>query len=611
MYYQGYLKVQLVTPTITIGNPLLNVAEFIKVLNESNTAITLFPELSLTGYTAGDLFFQAEFLEQALNALNEIITKTTYQGIYIIGMPLSIRDCLFNVAVVIQDKTILGIIPKEFLPNYQEFNEKRWFTSGRGVLFNKVDLLGQSVPFGRLLFTDVTNQISFGVEICQDLWTINSPGDNLSLAGAHLILNLSASTEYITKPEQRRLVVADASRRQMGAYLYTSSGPGEANTDVVFSTHKLAAVNGEIIADHDIITNSKNLEVKLDVDAIKYHRRMSSTYRDQQEGINDFTIVQVKVNESQFDLELDQTPFIPKLNYEYQMNLAHQLQVQALIGKLTSLPKAKIIIGISGGLDSTLALIVADAAIKRLGRDPKDIIGVTMPAEATSTRSKQDALLLMKKLGVTCLEIPIETTLNSHLKDIKHEAKDLTYENAQARIRTLNLMDLANKYQGFVLGTGDLSEIALGWMTFNGDQMSMYAINSGLTKTYIKALISYHANHDYQLIRETLESILKAPISPELLSGQQTEDLIGKYEVNDFILYHHLVNGASQAKCVFLVQQSFKLTKKTATEVTDRFFNRFYSQQFKRQPMPEGPKILKISLSPRGDLRIPSDIKRK
>ncbi len=613
----GYLKVMLATPKVSVGNPLLNVNSIVEHLNQAKAGLVVFPELSITGYTSGDLFYQSDYLNGSLNALEQILKKTTYQGVYILGMPLKASDVLFNVAVVVQKGKVLGVIPKYFLPNSKEFYEKRWFQSGHQTHVNTIRIFGYEVPFGRMIFQDQSNDISFGVEICQDMWAIQTPGDELSLAGAHLIVNLSASTEFLGKPQTRKMTVIDSSRKHNGAYLYTSNGPTESTTDVIFSSHKIAASLGELIAETDFLDDSETLNVDLDIEAIRYQRRIDTTFRDEQlfqhTSIPKIA-VEFKYNDKyQFERDLNQLPFLPNEAEEISsFKLANELQVQGLIQKLNFLKQSKVVVGISGGLDSALALLVAHQAMVRLSRDPKDIIAVTMPAKVTSTTTKNDALNLMKGLSVTCLTIPIKKMLDSHLKSLSHQSEeDITYENAQARIRTLTLMDLANQYGGFVLGTGDMSEIALGWMTFNGDHMSMYDVNSGLTKTWVQALVKYHAENTYQSLSKPLMNIFNRPISPELTSNQKTEDTVGKYTINDFILYHFLVHGASMEKSAWLVEQAFNLKQSEAEDYAKRFFDRFFSQQFKRQPMPEGPKILKVSLSPRGELRLPSEIKRK
>ncbi len=618
MYKHGIIKVAAVTPKISVGDIQFNKHEIIKVLDSSKAAITVFPELTITGYSASDLFYQESFIEEARFALRDIMKATTYEGIYIIGVPLDIYGILYNCAVVIQNQNILGVIPKHYLPNYHEFYEKRWFHSGKDSILKTIDLNNQKVPFGYLIFEDQDKYIRFGVEICQDVWATYAPSDDMSLAGANLIFNPSASSEYVGKQTLRRHVVLDHSRKQMASYIYTTSGHYESSSETVFSSHKVIASLGELVAESEAFTDEEtHLYADIDVMGINYQKRQDSTYRDMHLQLKDqYQYIPIHIEESKtytFENTLDQTPFISKHHIEEDIKVANHLQIFALIKRLESLPKSanKIVVGISGGLDSALALLVSHQAMLNLKRDPKDIIAVTMPADVTSNKSKNAALTLMKSLGVTTFEIPINDSVDLHLKSIEHEKLDVTYENAQARMRTLVLMNLANKYGGFVLGTGDLSEIALGWMTYNGDQMSMYAINSGLPKTWVKTLIHYHANHHYKHIAETLNEILLAPITPELTSNQDTEETIGRYDINDFILYHHLQMGAHEYKIEWLVKQAFDLNDEDSKVYVNRFFKRFYTQQFKRQTLPEGPKILGISLSPRGEYRMPSDVKKK
>jgi NAD+ synthase (glutamine-hydrolysing) len=618
MYKHGFIKVAAVTPKISVGEIQLNKQEILKVLNASKAAITVFPELTITGYSASDLFYQESFIQEAKQALKYIIEQASYQGIYIIGIPLDIYGVLYNCAVVVKGKDILGVIPKHYLPNYHEFYEKRWFQSGKDSVLTEISLLDQQVPFGYLVFEEKEKNIRFGVEICQDVWATYSPSDDMSLAGANLILNLSASSEYVGKQTLRRNVVLDHSRKQMAAYVYTTSGHYESSSETVFSSHKVIAALGELIVESAAFTDEEShLYADIDIMGINYQKRQDSTYRDMHLQLKDkYQYVDIKIEESidyQFEQSLDQTPFISKLHKTEDIKVANHLQIFALIKRLESLPKSanKIVLGISGGLDSALALLVSHQAMLYLKRDPKDIIAVTMPAEVTSKTSKSAALGLMEKLGVTTLEIPISEAVNLHLESIDHQALDVTYENTQARMRTLILMNLANKYGGFVLGTGDLSEIALGWMTYNGDQMSMYAINAGLPKTWVKLLIDYHAKHQYKHIADILNHILEAPITPELISNQDTEKSIGRYDINDFILYHHLQMGADELKIKWMISKAFDLNDEDSKIYVNRFFKRFYTQQFKRQTLPEGPKILGISLSPRGEYRMPSDVKKK
>jgi len=481
-----------------------------------------------------------------------------------------------------------------------------------------IKLFGKQVPFGYLIFEDAENGIRFGVEICQDLWAAYSPSDDMSLAGANLFFNLSASTERVGKPQVRKHLVLDHSRKQMAAYIYTSSGHFESSSEVVYSSQKIIANQGMMVAESaSFDSKSSVLTADIDISAINYQKRQDSTYRDMHMQIqNSYQFIPVVFENSktyEFEEKINEKPFIPQWDNQEDVELANNLQVFGLIKRLESLPESsnKIIIGISGGLDSALALLVSHQAMLKLGRSPKDIIAVTMPANVTSKKSKSNAIKLMEGLDVTLMEIPISKSVDLHLKSISHEEKDVTYENAQARMRTLILMDLANKHGGFVLGTGDLSEIAMGWMTYNGDQMSMYGVNSGLPKTWVQRLIEFHANHDYKQLNTVLIKILKAPITPELLENQDTEKSIGRYDVNDFILYYHLEQGADEEKIIWLIEKAFTFEHKEAEHYVNRFFKRFYTQQFKRQTLPEGPKILGISLSPRGQYRMPSDVKRK
>jgi len=618
MFKNGFLKVSAATPKITVGDIQANKKTILDVLEQTTSSMIVFPELTITGYTASDLFYQEAFIDEAKKALHEILEETNYQGVYILGVPLDLNGILYNCAVIIQKKKILGIIPKHYLPNYHEFYEKRWFHSGYKTTMKSIRLFGEHVPFGYLIFEDADHGIRFGVEICQDVWATYSPSDDMSLAGANLFFNLSASTERVGKQSVRRHLVLDHSRKQMAAYVYTSTGHFESTSEVVYSSHKIISTMGALVAESTPFENESSvLTADVDIYAINYQKRQDSTYRDMHMHIqNQYQIVSFYVEETDdfmFENPLSQKPFIPSPYQVSDVELANQLQVLGLMKRIESLPELsrKIIIGISGGLDSALALLVSHQAMLKLGYTAKDIIAVTMPSHATSKKTKNIAIKLMESLGCMSMEIPIGKSVDLHLKSISHEGKDITYENAQARIRTLVLMDLANKHGGFVLGTGDLSEIALGWMTYNGDQMSMYAVNAGLPKTWVQLLIEYHANHLYKDIKNLLMSIRNAPITPELLENQDTEKSIGRYDVNDFILYYHLDQGADEKKIEWLVQEAFEFEKDEAHTYVNRFFKRFYSQQFKRQTLPEGPKILNVSLSPRGQYRMPSDVKRK
>jgi NAD+ synthase (glutamine-hydrolysing) len=618
MYKHGYIKVAAVTPKISVGDIEFNKKQILKILDQSKASLTVFPELTVTGYSSSDLFYQESFIEEALEAIKYIKDYTTYKGIYMLGAPLDIYGVLYNCAIIIQQDKVLGVVPKHYLPNHHEFYEKRWFHSGKDSVLKEIDLFDHKVPFGYLIFENIDKHIRFGVEICQDLWATYSPSDDMSLAGANIIFNLSASSEYVGKQSLRRHAVLDHSRKQMAAYIYTTSGHYESSSEIVYSSHKVIASLGELVAESHAFTDEEtHLYADIDVMGINYQKRQDSTYRDMHlKNENKFQYIKIEVSDAKeykFEHSLNQTPFISPYNLEEDIKVANHLQIFALIKRLESIPKAasKIVLGISGGLDSALALLVSHQAMKYLKRDPKDIIAVTMPAFVTSSKSKSYALELMDKLGVTSIEIPISEAVDLHLESIDHKDKDVTYENTQARMRTMILMNLANKHGGFVLGTGDLSEIALGWMTYNGDQMSMYAINAGLPKTWVKLLIDYHAKTEYKAISKVLNHILEAPITPELKENQDTEITIGRYDINDFMLYHHLINGADEDKIKWLVKEAFQLEGSQLEIYVNRFFKRFYTQQFKRQTLPEGPKILGISLSPRGEYRMPSDVKRK
>lgn len=618
MFKNGYIKVSAATPKISVGNIKNNKKEIVSILDKTISSIIVFPELGLTGYTASDLFYQESFILEAKQALKDIIEQTTYQGVFIVGVPLDLYGILYNCAVVVNKKKIIGVVPKHYLPNSQEFYEKRWFHTGFRTAMKEIRIFDDLVPFGYLIFEDSNNKIRFGVEICQDLWSVYTPSDDMSLAGANLFFNLSASTERVGKPLIRKNLVLDHSRKQMSAYVYTSTGHFESSSEVVYSSHKIIANQGDLVKmKSSFERESTVITADIDISAINYQKRQDSTYRDMHMLIREkyqYIETDFATNENYvFEEPLNQNPFIPDENNIEDIKLANNLQVYGLVKKIESIPlkHSKIVIGISGGLDSALALLVAHQAMLKLNRSLKDIIAVTMPASVTSNKSKTLALSLMEELGVATHEIPIAQMVKDHLKSISHQEKDVTYENAQARIRTLILMDLANKHGGFVLGTGDLSEIALGWMTYNGDQMNMYAINAGLPKTWVQLLIKHHANNEFKNIKKILTKILKAPITPELKKGQDTQRLIGRYDVNDFILYHHLERGADEDKIKWLIGKAFQLNEQEASFYVKRFFKRFYTQQFKRQTLPEGPKILGVSLSPRGQYRMPSDVKRE
>lgn len=612
MYHQGFLKVQASSPAIIPGHLEHNKRQIIEVLNESKASILVFPELTISGYSVGDLFYQPAFLQACLNALNDILENHQFKGLFVLGMPLIVDGKIINSAVVIKGKNILGVVPKYHLPNTNEYYEKRWFDSGFKVIEDQVTILGQNVWFGSLIFTDLEKKLNVGVEICHDLWSLETPSDILASQGANVILNLSSSTEFAGKRFERENLVKSHSAKQKSLYVYASTGPFESVSDAVFSNHKMIVLNGQIIKSTSPLSHEEqHLVADVYIDQLNYMRHKNKL--DYYHNDHKIRHVYFKLDETpDFDFETDfsKTPF---LDAEPNLRFAADIQKVALAQKLRSMPKGHdhIILGISGGVDSTLALLASVEACDYLHVSRKKIIAVSMPSIHTSKRALVDAKSLANNLGVTFLEVSIEKELTVHLQAIEHQIKDVTYENAQARIRTLILMNLANKYQGFVLGTGDLSEIALGFMTYNGDQMSMYAINAGIPKTYAISLLKFHAQTSFQCVESEVNRVISAPISPELKDEQETEEKIGKYEINDFILYYTFINGFEKEAIVILIHKVFKMTKVKADQYVESFFARFFANQFKRQTLPEGPKVFEFSLNPRADYRMPSDIKRK
>lgn len=616
MYHQGFLKIALVTPSLEVGNPEYNVSEILKTIQTLDVGVTLCPELSITGYACGDLFYQDAIIMNAKRQLKRLLDTSTFKGVLVVGLPLDIEGVLYNTAVVIQGSKLLGIIPKKYLPNTYEYYEKRWFNSGLDIQIKEVELLNQVVPFGDLIFEDNDKNIRFGVEICQDMWTNFSPGNALALNGANMILNLSASNEYLDKEASRRMVVVENSRRNAGAYVYVSSGMMESSSDTVFSGHNMVAVNGQL-RDEKFFNTPKTqvLLTEVDFGEIHFTRRHDTNLKDALHRVKmDITRIPVHFEDNPnfvFSKPLNELPFVPKPKQAKKaFEDIKRIQVQALAKRLLHVNMPTLVIGVSGGLDSTLALLIAHETYQFLGWDPKGILGVTMPGLGTSDRTKNNAVQLMSLLGITHQEISIVEETHKHFEMIKQDKNqtDITYENTQARIRTMTLMNLANKHNGIVLGTGDLSEIALGFMTYNGDQMSMYGINAGLPKTLVRFMVEMYASVHLNL-SEILMDIVLTPVSPELIKDQKTEDILGKYKINDFLLHRLLRCGDEPEKMVFLLKSIFQVDDKEASTRVNYFLNRFYNQQFKRQVLPDGPKILDITLSPRGDFRMPSDIK--
>lgn len=618
MYRNGFLKIASITPKLKVGNPLYNVEEMLSILNNMEASIALFPELSVTAYTCNDLFFQEGLLRNTIDAIQYLLNQHTYAGIIIIGAPLEVDGVLYNCAFVIQGRKIIGIVPKFYLPNTGEFYEKRWFQSGFNIIkhVKEVQYLDQTVPFGYLIFKNANDTVSFGIEICEDMWAPISPGNILSLNGARMILNLSASNEVLGKRQIRKRAILEHSRRNAGAYVYSSAGVNESSSETVFSGHNVIAQNSELLAETENFNQeSEVLYGDIDLDKIDFSRRTNASYRDSLNQyrfeVQDILIECAPSEEYEFAKKFDRTPFVPKVEVVQDFEKIAALQENALIKRLKHVRANHVLIGISGGLDSTLALLIACRSFDAMKIDRKGIIGVTMPGLHTSDQTLTNALDMMKALNITIKEIDINQHVKDHFELIEHDGitEDITYENTQARVRTMILMNLANTYRGIVLGTGDLSEMALGWCTYNGDQMSMYGINVGIPKTLVRFMIEEYAKQIFTGdVQQTLLDIVATPITPELTSNQQTEDTIGKYEVNDFIIHRVLRYGDSEDRIEWLLPKVFGLSEKDANHYASQFFRRFYSQQFKRQATPDGPKILDVSVNPRGDLRLPSDI---
>ncbi len=617
MFHNGFLKVSCATPDLEVGNPKYNASCILDILSDTKSSVCVFPELCLTGYTCGDLFYQNMLIKDALFYLLKIVKENTYKGLFVVGCPIEYKGSLYNCGVVIYKNEILGIVPKRSLPNSSEFYEKRWFKSSNNDNLSSVIIDDKKIPFGNIIFSDVKNNIHIGVEICEDMWSTISPGNILSLKGANVILNLSASNETLGKSDIRKTSVLENSRRNCGAYIYASAGVNESTTDTVFSGHNMVCQVGKLLKEtENFSTNNEVIYADIDIDMINFKRRSNTNFHDY---INiEFNYQRVmfnleKTDSFAFENEFDKTPFVPKDECVKAFDKISSLQEFALFKRIKHTNCKTLVIGISGGLDSTLALLVCVCAFKKLNKDLKDIIAVTMPGMGTSDRTYNNALLMMKSLGVTILNKPIVNASLEQFELIGHDkdVTDTTYENVQARIRTMILMNLANKHNGLVIGTGDLSELALGWCTYNGDQMSMYGINAGIPKTLVKFVVTYYAKVKFGEIYDILKDIVDTPISPELLPGvQKTEDSVGKYDINDFILYRFLSCGDDEARIKYLLEITFNLDSKISGEYVKNFFFRFFTQQFKRQALPDSPKILDVSLASRSDYRIPSDIKR-
>ena len=621
----GFVKIAAATPDLRVADCAYNASEIVKLARQAaakGTHLVVFPELCLTGYTCGDLFLQRTLLDGALAALDTVCRETAaLNAAVVVGLPLVHQGKLFNVAVVLCGGKIEGIVPKQFIPNYSEFYEQRHFVSGAGVPFQTISLLGQDTLFagGEPLLFQCADMPEFtlGVEICEDLWVANPPSTRLAQAGATVIVNLSASDEIIGKASYRRDLVRQQSARLLCAYLYADAGFGESTQDLVFAGHDLIAENGALLAESKLFDRGI-IYADIDVQRLTHERRRMNTFVTEQNpavaalsvrpGANDLT-----------DRTFPRTPFVPasKALRDERCEEILSLQATGLATRLRHTHAKTAVVGLSGGLDSTLALIVLVHAFDMLGLDRKGILAVTMPCFGTTARTKGNAEKLADAYGVTLQTVDIKAAVDQHFSDIGQSKDDLsvTFENGQARMRTLVLMNLANKTGGMVVGTGDLSELALGWATYNGDHMSMYGVNASIPKTLVRYLVAYEADRTMGELSDVLYDVLDTPVSPELLPpkdgeiSQKTEDLVGPYELHDFFLYYMLRFGYPPRKIYRIARKTFAGVYDDATikKWLVTFVRRFFTQQFKRSCLPDGPKVGTVTLSPRGDWRMPSD----
>lgn len=621
----GFIKTAAAVPLVRVADCEYNLAQTQALLARAareGAEIVVFPELGLTGYTCADLFRQTLLLDEAERALAALVAATANLApLCAVGLPVRVENALYNCAAVFQKGEILGVVPKTFLPNYGEFYEKRWFRSGAEAPADRIVLAGRETLFGAdLIFA--CGQAAVSVEICEDLWVPVPPSSLSALTGANIILNLSASNEAAGKHDYLKSLVAQQSARCCAGYVYASAGCGESSTDLVFAGNAFAAENGDMLGQSERFSPRERLVLaEIDVEKLQAERRLRGTFSDDPgpEGGRVVEFVLPRRKAAPLTRPVPALPFVPAgANRAARCEEILSIQAHGLAQRLKHAGAKTAVVGVSGGLDSTLALLVTARAFDLLGRARKEILGVTMPCFGTTDRTYQNALGLMKALKITPRGADIKAAVTQHLKDIKHPpaARDVTYENAQARMRTLTLMDMANQTGGLVVGTGDLSELALGWATYNGDHMSMYGVNCGVPKTLVRCLVQYCAEQtDDKKLRAALEDILATPVSPELLppSGpdisQKTEDLVGPYELHDFFLYYFLRFGFSPKKIYWLAAQAFegRYTRPEIKKWLTVFVRRFFAQQFKRSCLPDGPKVGSVSLSPRGDWRMPSD----
>ena len=635
---RGLVRVGAAVPSLALGNVKENMKRHLAMMREAkekHVSIVTFPELSLTGYTCGDLFFQRRLLDDVTDALLTLKDEMPEEIIAVVGAPLEIEGALYNCAVVLHKGEIISAVPKTFLPNNGEFYEKRWFQSGDACRDASVAIPKLKTNVCRHAIFETQDGVRFGIELCEDLWAPLPPSTMLSVSGAEIILNLSASNELLSKREYRQQLISQQSARCQCGYVYVSAGMGESSSDLVFSGHSVIASCGTVIRESEgYLADNYLMTADVDVDRIRADRMKQSSFADcaaqvramwkQEPNILRTMEKALLPDDVTPDYRVSKHPFIPSDKASRQLRCAQILAMQATaLARRLAVTGGKVVVGISGGLDSTLALLAACKAVDMLHLPRTNILGITMPCFGTTDRTYHNALDLMTSLGVSQREIPIHNAVRQHFADIGHDESDhsVTYENCQARERTQVLMDVANKIGAIVLGTGDLSEIALGWCTYNADHISMYGVNSGVPKTLVRWVIQTAAeNEAFSSSRECLQSILDTPISPELLPPdekgnilQQTEDVVGPYALHDFFLYYAIRFGYPPKKvfdlCCIAFQDDFSC--ETILKWLKNFYRRFWTQQFKRNCMPDGVKIGSIALSPRGDWRMPSDAQYK
>ena len=622
----GFIKVAAATPKIKVADPAYNTEEILKIIDETEkngASILVFSELTISGYTCGDLFLQQPLLTECKNQLLRIVKATENKSmLVVVGCPIVIKQKLYNCAVVISDGSILGIVPKTHLPNYSEFYELRHFTSGEGLeedLWFGEEFGYVNVAVNQLFKCKEIPELVVACEICEDLWVPLPPSTYHAMAGATVICNPSASVETTTKESYRRSLVSNQSARLLAAYIYADAGEGESTQDVVYSGHHLICENGSVLAEAKRFTN-EIIYADIDVQKLAAERRKMTSFPGGQTDDYFEQEFSLEVKENKITRTFPKAPFVPDNQDERDKRCDEILSLQSmgLKKRLEHTNCKHAVVGISGGLDSTLAVLVTARAFDLLDIPRENLICVTMPCFGTTDRTYQNAVSLIKELGATLKEVRIEKAVRQHFADIGHDENnhDVTYENSQARERTQILMDMANQYNGMVIGTGDMSELALGWATYNGDHMSMYAVNCSVPKTLVRYLVLYYAETtENKKLSEVLMDVLDTPVSPELLPpvdgviSQKTEDLVGPHELHDFFLYYMLRFGFPKAKLYRMAKLTFDgvYDDETIKKWLDKFYWRFFSQQFKRSCLPDGPKVGSVAVSPRGDLRMPSD----